>query len=145
MRIGVRRTQTSPPSPSDGVAQRLDPEALEMNPTRRNPAIAGSCRRRRRRHDHHEIAGYGRAEAVRPQEPLDSRHGRIEQDQVDIGVLFQRRGESSNQPASYDLAHGTTLATAPQRIPEQRIVIGNNGDCSERTGSFTSCARLNSP
>ncbi len=55
------------------------------------------------------------------------RASKVEQDQVDVGRLFQSLVRSSNRAGLVDLCRGPDARhRLPQRVAEQRMVIGND-------------------
>ena len=112
----------------DRVAQRLDPEAFRDEPRRaeiqRSPycsdVIAGGD-------DHDGNRRILRAQINQAGEAADSRHRQIEQDQIDVGILFQQRGEFFERAGVVDFRRDHDARDRlPQRIAEQRMVIGND-------------------
>ena len=112
----------------DRVAQRLDPETLGNEPRgaeiQRSPygsdIVAGG-------HDHDGDRRILRAQIDQPGKTADSRHGQIEQDQIDIGILFQQRGEFFERAGVVDFrgSHDARNRLS-QRVAKQRMVIGND-------------------
>jgi hypothetical protein len=78
-------------------------------------------------YDHHRDRRVLRAQVNQAGKARYSRHGQVEQDQVDIGILFQQRGEIIERSRFVDFRRGHDAGNRlPQRIAKQRMVIGDN-------------------
>ena len=141
--IGVRRhPDVAIHHLHDRVAQRLDPEPLGNEPGGaeiQRPAdgaaiVAGG-------HDHHRDRRILRAQVNQAGEAGDPRHRQIEQDQIDIGILLQQRGQFLERSGFVDLRRGHDACNRlPQRIAKQRMVIGND-EVGAGSGSHLFLAR----
>ena len=112
----------------DRVAQRLDPEALRDEPrgaeiqrsADRSDVVAGGD-------DHDGNRRILRAQINQAGEAADSRHRQVEQDQIDVGILLQQRGEFFERAGVVDFRRGHDARDRlSQRIAKQRMIVGND-------------------
>src|SRR3984957_18132457 len=127
--IGVRRhPDVAVHHLGDRVAQRIHPEPLGNEPGGAEveraadgaDVVAG-------RYDHDRHRRILRAQVNQAGKARDSRHGQVEQDQVDIGFPLQKRGQFLERSGFIDLGTGHDAGNRlAQRIAKQRMVVGND-------------------
>ena len=131
----------------DGVAQRIDAEPL------RNEAGSAEIQRLpdgadivAGRHDHHGGGRILRPQIDQPREPGNAGHRQVEQDQIDLRILFQQLGQILERTGFVDPGLRQNAGDGlSQRTAKQRVIVRNDEACGGCDRHQDPCKRFGNP